>query len=192
MCPIFSAGNLETVSIVSQDVFEKLGRISFEDVPERHPVRLFQTHWQNELNENGVFLRQSLNPARIPKLLPWVVMVTKEPLAPKEKREQAFLNDRDYRFRYRLCGTEYGNMVGRDLTGLPVGRRQSPEDAIATYKSIEICMDNNRAFVGETNLPLADRSFIKIIRSVFPMSADGSSIDLALSVVAPSDTKIRT
>jgi len=176
---------------VSQEVFEKLGRISFADVPEGHPVGLFHEHWQNELTESGVFLRKSLNPARFPKLLPWVVMVTKETLAAGETRKQSYLKDRNYRFRYRLCGTEYGNMIGRDLTGLPVGRMQSPEDAIATYKSVEICMETNQAYVGETGMPLADRSFLKVIRSVFPMSTDGSEIDLALSVVAPSDTKIR-
>lgn len=191
MCPVCPAGNQENPSVVSQNVFEKLGRIPFEDVPESHPVRLFHSYWENELTDNGVFPRQSLNPARLPKLLPWVVMVTKEPLAPKESRQQSHLNDRDFRFRYRLCGTEYGHMVGRDLTGMPVGRMQSPEDALTTYKSIEVCLENNLAYVGETKMPLADRSFIKIIRSVFPMSTDGSSIDLALSVVAPSDTKIR-
>lgn len=82
-------------------------------------------------------------------------------------------------------------MVGRDLTGLPVGRMQSDQDSIATYTSIEICLKSNEAYVGETNMPLADRSFIKIIRSVFPMSTDGTAIDLALSVVAPSETRIR-
>lgn len=176
---------------MSQEVFEKLGRISFEEVPDGHPVRLFHAHWLNERTDNGMFLRKSLDPARFPKLLPWVVMVTKEPIAEGEARKQSYLKDRDYRFRYRLCGTEYGNMVGRDLTGLPVGRMQSPDDAIATYKSIEVCLETNEAYVGETSMPLADRSFIKIIRSVFPMSTDGTAIDLALSVVAPSDTRIR-
>lgn len=176
---------------MSQEVFEKLGRISFEQVPEGHPVRLFHTHWQKEMSKNGIFLRKSLDPARFPKLLPWVVMVSKETIPPSETRSQSYLKDRNYRFRYRLCGTEYGNMVGRDLTGLPVGRMQSPDDAIATYKSVEICMETNKAYVGETRMPLADRSFLKVMRSVFPMSTDGSEIDLALSVVAPSDTKIR-
>lgn len=176
---------------MSQDVFEKLGRIPFEQVPELHPVRLFHKHWKEECERSGVFLRKSLNPARFPKLLPWVVMVEKEPINPDEPRQQAYLNDRDYRFRYRLCGTEYGNMIGRDVTGMPVGFLQSQDDATVTYESIEICIANNEPYVGQTSMPLKGRSFIKIIRSVFPMSTDGNEIDLALSVVAPSETRLR-
>ena len=176
---------------VSQHVFEKLGRVPFEQVPALHPVGLFHKHWKEECEKSGVFLRKSLNPARFPKLLPWVVMVEKEPLAPGETRQQMFLNNRDYRFRYRLCGTEYGNMIGRDVTGMPVGFLQSEKDAIAMYESIEVCIANNQPYAGETSMPLKGRSFIKIIRSVFPMSTDGDEIDLALSVVAPSETRLR-
>lgn len=176
---------------MQQDVLDKLGLLPFEEVDERHPARLFHTHWLAERNQNGVFLRSSVNPARFPKLLPWVVMIIKEPLTAEEPRQQACLTDRDYRFRYRLCGTEYGHLVGRDLTGLPVGRMQSPEDSVMTYRSVEICLDTNEAYVGATNMPLADRSFIKIIRAAFPISSDGKTPDQVLSVVAPTDTKIR-
>lgn len=175
---------------MSQDVFEKLGQLPFEEVPEQHPVRLFHTHWLSECDSSGLFLRKSLNPARFPKLLPWVVMIIQEPLTEAEPREQGILSDRDYRFRYRLCGTEYANLVGRDLTGLPVGRLQSPEDSALTYASIEICLQRNLAYVGATNMPLPDREFIKVIRAVFPMSSDGIAPDQALSVVAPVDVRI--
>ena len=175
---------------LSRDVFEKLGRFPFEQVPALHPVGLFHKHWKEECERSGVFLRKSLNPARFPKLLPWVVMVEKEPIAPGETRQQTYLNDRDYRFRYRLCGTEYGNIIGRDVTGMPVGRLQPEKDAIATYESIEICIANNKPYVGKTKVPLEGRSFIKIIRSIFPMSTNGKEIDLTLSIVAPSETRL--
>lgn len=172
------------------DIAETLNLIPFEDVDPAHPVRIFHNHWRAEKDAHGVFCRRSFNPARFPKLLPWVILVVKEAVTADAPRQQDWAQDRDYRFRYRLCGTEYRQLVGRDVTGQTVGSLQTPEQAEISYLGLEACLDSNQALAAAVDMPLEGREFLKIIRAGFPMSSDGKTLDQVLMIVAPASTRV--
>ena len=118
-------------------------------------MRQFYDFWEASLDDQGQFLRRSLDPTTIPRILPWLMIL---------ERDGPGLSD----FRYRLCGTGLVDLFKIDYTGRRFGDLLPPEAAREREREFDEIIRSRRPILSETKLPLEDRSFIAVFRGVFP------------------------
>jgi hypothetical protein len=113
--------------------------------------------------------RQHVDPAAIPRLLPWIWLLDfqRAPL----------------RFKYRLVGTEHVKALGRDATG------EWLDEAHPHYKSsaspLQLAQAVNKAEVGFLRGPAvnyAKKEWMAIERIVLPLARNGIEVDMLLGM----------
>ncbi len=157
-----------------------LGEVAFDEIDERHPVRRFEKIWRRGLNENGVFARSCFNPALYSSIIPWIVIL------------EAMTREGEEDYLYRLCGTGFTSLVGRELTGQYIGAVVKSEAGRIMKRELSQTIQFRVPKYSETKLPLKDREFIKVYRGAFPVSSDGVHIDQVFAVVARTDCVVDT
>jgi hypothetical protein len=160
------------------------------DVAPNHPAHIFYKHWQAIKSNNGVYNRASLNPMKFPRLLPWMTILEKEYSGANPANHKCHETGQDYQMRYRLCGSGYVSLVGKDLTNEYLGQQQTIEEAIRSYDILELCLSNNFARASIVAMPIKSREFIKVVRAAFPICSDGETLNQVMLIVAPIETTV--
>jgi hypothetical protein len=147
----------------------------FADEPPRDAdkrIRQLHEHWHG-LHPAGGGLpgRQHFDPMAVPRLLPfiWLADVQHNPL----------------RFRYRLLGSEYLHIFGRDYTGRWIDELHpdfSGSPAHAQYVSAA-----ERGIVGyrrghTLTAPILPKDYRWIERVILPLARDGKAVDMLLAL----------
>jgi hypothetical protein len=137
-----------------------------------HPkIRQLEDYWLAlRPQEDRLPGRQHIDPGDIPGLLPqlFLVDVERAPL----------------RFKYRLVGTEYVQMMGRDLTGEyldlvhpgfrgPIQRQyiDTAERARPAYRKGPVMYAN------------AQKSYLTVERLIVPLARNGVDVDMIMGVI---------
>jgi len=138
-------------------------------MPTRAPISFhvdLYHYWLAKRGDRAMPARKDINPAEIPVLLPYLVIVDKA----------------DDRFRYRLVGTAVVEQFGYDFTGSLFGSHGGSEpDTIATLRAIgERIFTNGRPLFAtgryETKLGnLHDASAF-----LLPLSDDGENVTMTI------------
>ncbi|UTW56144.1 PAS domain-containing protein [Kordiimonas sp. SCSIO 12610] len=155
-----------------------LSILSVEDIDERHPVRRFNAFWHDNLDDQGVFKRSFFKPATCHAILPWIVIL------------EHHASDTEPEFLYRLCGTGFTELAGREFTGQYLENVVDPKAAKSMKQELLDCLKSRTPQYSQTELPVEGRDFIKVQRGVFPVSTDGSVIDQFFVVIAQHDCRI--
>ncbi len=131
-------------------------------------------YWSGKRNGELLPGRRDIDPLELPRyLLPRIVLLDVVRL------------DGRFRFRFRLVGTGYVEVLGRDPTG-------TFYDEIAAPAQTQVPIDvMNRIvatrepvfFTGPLSLPRKDYSMVK--RLGLPLSRDGRTVDMILALVIP-------
>ncbi|UUX49506.1 PAS domain-containing protein [Nisaea acidiphila] len=127
-----------------------------ETVPARHPVRLFHEYYLSRRERDGYLDRKALDPAELVTLLPWVQIL--------EEME-------DGSFNHRLIGTAVTDLVGLDNTGKPFGYGISDDFKELRLEEFQAAFRTGDPVFSRSSLMQDDRSFITVIRGVFPGKA---------------------
>jgi hypothetical protein len=156
--------------MTSRSAFIDTDRVTSQRVTE------FRTYWRHKGGEGGLPLRVAIDPAQIPRLLPYLVI--------------AEIERSPFRVRYRLVGTRAAQANGSDFTN-----RYLDECGFAVEPLLTECY---RRLI-KTRAPVFayyewhKRDWGHRAGSVgasetgfFPLSSDGATVDLAISV-ADSD-----
>ncbi|UTW56145.1 PAS domain-containing protein [Kordiimonas sp. SCSIO 12610] len=151
---------------------EHLKILTFEQISSGHPVKHFGEFWQANKNEDGLFPRAAFNPARCLNILPWVVIL---------KYEQT---EHGPEFFFRLCGTGFTELVGRELTGDNVRTSIRPDLADSMVDDLAGCLESGKPRFYDMLVPVQGREFIRVQRGVFPVSSDGRQNDQLFIIVA--------
>lgn len=152
--------------------------LSLVDLPERHPVSLFSNYWFDCKGDGFVPLRHSIEPTRIPAILPWVMLL------------ERVGEDGALEFRHRLFGTGCRDLAGADYTGRLIGEGFTPEAAAERKRELRlVCATGEPLYMGNS-MPLAERDFIKVYRGVFPVTLTGDRIDQVFVVMAQEDLRL--
>ncbi|HEX7969213.1 MAG TPA: PAS domain-containing protein [Stellaceae bacterium] len=137
-----------------------------------HPtVRGLYDHWLSIHPAVGLPGRQHVDPGAIPQLLPHVFMVDvcRGPL----------------RFRYRLVGTEYVHLMGRDLTGRYLDEVHPGFHGLILRQYVEAAEQRRPGYrKGPVMYARPDRRYLGMERVILPLARNGSDVDVLLGAIA--------
>lgn len=135
-------------------------------------IRQLHEHWLG-LHPAGGGLpgRQHFDPMAVPNLLPfiWLADVQHNPL----------------RFRYRLMGTEYLNVFGRDYTGWWIDELNPGFIGSTAHKQFVAAAERGTVGYrrGHTEpAPILPKDYRWIERVVLPLARDGKAVDMLLAL----------
>lgn len=144
-----------------------LTEANFIDAPRDPDIRALYEYWDTVRGDRAMPSRQDIDPAAIPRLLPYIIMYT------------VMANGSGY--TVRLVGEEVVNFVGRNATGQPAGsimERPAAElivkilDAVATGQ-----VPKFRAGKAHWHLEKTYRDFEACF---LPLSSDGKTVNIVL------------
>ncbi|MBX3493926.1 MAG: PAS domain-containing protein [Parvibaculum sp.] len=147
--------------------------IDLDNLPVRHPVRMFNGYWASRRHGAAAPLRQHIVPGEIAGLLRWLLVLETVQIG------------HELQFRYRLAGTGCTELFGIDYTGKILGDNLTPEGAEIRRREFRRVMESVQPIYSVTNLPVKAREFIVVHRGVFPVSTTGAEVDQIFVVIAP-------
>jgi hypothetical protein len=135
--------------------------------PISHHLDLYR-YWLAERRFRSMPARSDINPADIPALLPYLIIVDKI----------------DDRLRYRLVGTAAVQEIGRDPTGSIVGSNAStPESAAAARAIHERVFTTAHPVFATGEFKVTSGAIINMSLLTLPLSDDGRDVNMAVSAL---------
>jgi len=145
---------------------------SFDLPPDCHrKIRQLGEYWLSlHPAEHLLPGRQHVDPAAIAGLLPqlFLVDVERAPL----------------RFKYRLVGTEYVQMMGRDLTGEYLDAVHPGFPGLILEQYIEAVEQHRPAYrKGPVMFANAKKNYLTVERLIVPLARNGVDVDMIMGVI---------
>jgi hypothetical protein len=85
-------------------------------------------------------------------------------------------------FRFRLLGTRQIRYAGGDFTGKRVEQALSGTNASAAIAAMRRVATEGRPIFGRFAMPIDGREFVTTERLMFPLSPDGKTVNMLLSI----------
>ncbi len=125
-------------------------------------------YWQSIHGGKALPARSDLDPAQIPRLLPYLYLneIHRDPL----------------RVSYRVVGTRICQIEGRNKTGAWMHEEILQDDYevwLADYRHV---MEARQPLFGYDDLGQLDRSHVKFEWAIFPLSSDGQMVDMTFEL----------
>lgn len=111
-------------------------------------------------------LRQEFDPAAVPRLLPHIFIMERQPGSPT--------------FHYRLIGTFIEARVGRNLAGLTLADFRQGEAHDHIHALFETCLRDCTPMFGLSRLAGESSNIMQFYRLALPMSSTGRAADQIL------------
>ena len=113
--------------------------------------------------------RQHIDPADLPaRHLAQLLLLDVVPAAPR-------------RFRFRVAGTAFAAIIGRDATGLHYDELGGTPDRVAPVaEALDLIVDHGRPVFVEGPLTLPSDDFFWVKRLGLPLARDGRNVDMVL------------
>jgi hypothetical protein len=135
-----------------------------------HTLKSLYDYWVSIHPSVGLPGRQHVDPCRLPRLLPRVFMVdvSRNPL----------------RFKYRLVGTEYAYLMGRDFTGRYLDEVHPDFHGLILRQYAEAAERRRPAYrKGPIRYASPDREYLGMERVILPLARNGFDVDVILGGV---------
>lgn len=112
--------------------------------------------------------RQHIDPADLPaRYLAQLLLLDVVPATPR-------------RFRFRVAGTAFAAIIGRDVTGLHYDEIGTPDRSIAA--ALDLIVDHGRPVFVEGALTLPSDDFFWVKRLGLPLARNGRNVDMVLAL----------
>jgi len=152
--------------------------VSIAEIPDRHPVKVFDAYWRSLPKTGGVPHRTDITPSGItPAVLRWMMVMEVVEIDGKTE------------FKYRLMGTGCVELAGMDYTGRILGDRLTPAGTAARKLEFNRVMGTHAPVYTWSELPVPDRTFINVFRGVFPVTASDGKVDQIVLLIARDDMR---
>jgi hypothetical protein len=139
----------------------------FIDAPRDGDLRALYEYWDAGRAGRAMPSRQDIDPAEIPKLLPYLIMYNVAADAGG--------------YTIRLVGEEVVSFVGRNMTGHPAGVVMTPPSAEVMIKILDaVVAERQPKFRSGKAHWLAERSFRNFEASFLPLSSDDKTVNIVL------------
>jgi hypothetical protein len=140
--------------------------------PDCHPkIRELFDYWVSvHPAEHRLPGRQCIDPSEVATLLPqlFLVDVERDPL----------------RFKYRLVGTDYVQMMGRDLTGAYLDAVHPGFSGAIQQQYVEVVEYRRPAYrKGPVMYANAKKDYLTVERLIVPLARNGSDVDMIMGVI---------
>jgi hypothetical protein len=131
-------------------------------------------YWQSKLISGRLPGRQHIDPTELkPRHLSHLLLLdVLEPATPKARR----------RYRFRLAGTGFSGIVGRDVTGLYYDQLGAPEHSLTMIRAMDLIVERKAPvfFAGRLSIPTEE--YVRMKRLGLPLAQDGSKVDMILAI----------
>jgi hypothetical protein len=136
-------------------------RVEWEPVPETDERLLkLHAHWLSICPNGRVSSRKDFKPAAITSLLPFVFLV------------DVLSGPRN--FRFRLAGTAFAPVIGREITGLLIDEVFPPEYNLEVLEGWNVVVGEYGPNWGSGDLWQKERAFIRWQGVILPLRSDGA------------------
>ncbi|MFC7047696.1 PAS domain-containing protein [Emcibacter nanhaiensis] len=149
-----------------------------EEIPQRHPVRLFADHWRDIGGDKSIPARKDFSPIRIPNLLPYVAVVE---LVDTEEGPD---------LRTRLEGEYIVSLSGRNNRGHSLRNLMSEERFQKRLAEARKVLKSGQVYFSVNDLLDYRNESHTVIRGIFPFRMNGSETGQVFIVLADKDSSI--
>jgi len=127
-------------------------------------------YWESKRREGRLPARRDIDPIEIRALLPQVLLL------------EVLRTETGLRFRFRLAGTAFTHLVGRDVTGLCLDELGEPERVAPVHSALAAVVESGRPAYLAGRLTLRSQQYMMAKRLGVPLAADGRTVDMVLGV----------
>ncbi len=151
--------------------------VSKDDIPENHPILVFDAFWRAAASGNKAACWAGFKPMEMTSVLPWLLVLDR-------------LSEDQY--IYRLCGTGCDDIFNRNLTGSMFGEHVDKNWAKRSLNEFAAVMSGGGPSYASGGLPIENRGHIQIFRGLYGFASGSDQIDKLVAIVAPANQSCRT
>ena len=131
-------------------------------------------YWQSKLISGRLPGRQHIDPTELkPRHLSHLLLLdVVEPAMPNARR----------RYRFRLAGTGFSGIVGRDVTGLFYDQLSAPEHSLTVIRAMDLIVERKAPVFFASRLSIPTQDYLRMKRLGLPLARDGNKVDMILAI----------
>jgi hypothetical protein len=139
-------------------------------------------YWQSKLAPGRMPGRQHIDPTELPPrhLSQLLLLDVVAPTAPKLR----------HRYRFRVAGTGFSAIAGRDVTGLHYDEIGAPERAMPVIRALDLVVERKAPVYLSGRLSIPSQDYIWVKRLGLPLAQDGDTVDMILAIWLAERRKI--
>ena len=139
-------------------------------------------YWQSKLEPGRLPGRQHIDPTELqPRHLSQLLLLdVVDPPAAKQRR----------RYRFRVAGTAFSSIAGRDVTGLHYDEIGAPERALPVIRALDLIVERKAPVLLSGRLSIPSQDCIWVKRLGLPLAQDGAKVDMILAIWLAERRKI--
>ncbi len=139
-------------------------------IPSDHPVGKFKQLWDDMSGGEALVPWAKFAPMDVPDILPWILLLEKQT---------------DYKYYYRLCGSECDKMFGETFQGKYLGDGMSVGAADKRFAEFISVERGNGPLFSQNTLPIQDKKYREVYRGVFGFKDEDNQLNKIIVVIAP-------
>jgi hypothetical protein len=132
------------------------------------------SYWQSKLAPGRLPGRQHIDPTELqPRHLSQLLLldVVDAPAAKLRRR-----------YRFRLAGTAFSSIAGRDVTGLHYDEIGAPERSLPVIRALDLVVERKAPVFLSGRLSIPSQDYIWVKRLGLPLAQDGNKVDMILAI----------
>ena len=131
-------------------------------------------YWQSKLRSGALPGRRDIDPTELkPRHLSQLLLLDVAAAGPPKPHR---------RYRFRVAGTGFAAIAGRDVTGLYYDEVGAPERTVPVIRALDLVVERKAPvfFSGRLSIPAQDYLWVK--RLGLPLASDGRNVDMILAI----------
>jgi hypothetical protein len=130
-------------------------------------------YWQSKLAPGRLPGRQHIDPTELqPRHLSQLLLLDVLEAASKQRR----------RYRFRVAGTGFSAIAGRDVTGLHYDEIGAPERAMPVIRALDLVVERKAPVFLTGRLSIPSQDYVWVKRLGLPLAQDGDKVDMILAI----------
>lgn len=131
-------------------------------------------YWQSKLVPGRLPGRQHIDPTELqPRHLSQLLLLeVVEEAGPRPRR----------RYRFRVAGTGFAAIAGRDVTGLHYDELGAPERSTQVLKALDLVVEHRAPVFLCGRLGIPGQDYVWVKRLAPPLAQDGHTVDMILAI----------
>lgn len=132
------------------------------------------TYWQSKSLTGRLPGRQHIDPTELTRrhLSQLLLLEVVEGAAPKQRR----------RYRFRVAGTGFAAIAGRDVTGLYYDEVGAPERSLPVIRALDLGVERKAPVFLSGRLSVPSQDYVWVKRLCLPLAQDGDKVDMILAI----------
>jgi len=140
------------------------------------------SYWQSKLAPGRLPGRQHIDPTELqPRHLSQLLLLDVVEAAPPKLRR---------RYRFRVAGTGFSAIAGRDVTGHYYDEIGAPERTLPVIRALDLVVERKAPVYLSGRLSIPAQDYIWVKRLGLPLAQDGDKVDMILAIWLAERRKI--